>query len=137
MLYRCRLLLFRRDRFCRLEGDISKASNYRLLKYLVTYSGERTNPHMGDLRKKNIYSKDHDLMSVTGLLFLDEDTLGLRLPILALSQNNITSLQNVSGSSAVETVIKTLGITDALTLEKIIMLAASDKLEVRRPGPAF
>ena len=61
----------------------------------------------------------------------------LGLPILALSQQAIFGIQSAvdpSSAFAVETFIESLGVQKYPTLDKIISLAASEKLEVRRPA---
>ena len=140
MLNRYRLLLLRRDRSSRLAVDASEESNHRLLQHVINNSGpgKFTNAQTDDLKTKDVFlSRNHGRVSATEILFPDEDTLELELPILALTQNNINSLQSMltpSGSSAMETVIKILGIQKHSTLKNIIDKAASDKPEVRRPA---
>ncbi|KAG8216243.1 hypothetical protein J3R82DRAFT_8284 [Butyriboletus roseoflavus] len=124
-------------RFCRLSVDATEESNFRLLQYVINHIEELTEPQKGDLKKKKVfYSKGVGQVSATDVLFPDEDTLELGLPILALSQSDITSLQGVTTSSsyAMETVIKSLGIQKHPTLENIIDKATSDTPEVRRPA---
>lgn len=152
-----RLLLFHRNRFCRLEEGATEESNYRLLRYLATiHGGKLTDRQISDLKpanqdindfkskqindvkeKKVFYSESHGPLSATELLLPGEDMRKLGLPILALRQNDLRLLQNdvdTSSSFRVDQFIESLGIQKDPTLDKIIKQAASDKPEIRRPA---
>lgn len=144
------LPLFRGDRFCRLESDASEESNRRLL-YLIIYQGistrklfidffgqpriDLTGWRILDVKERRVfYSEKHGHASAPELLLPSEDVHNLGLPVLALPQNGITTLQSAVDQLTpfpVEPFIEYLGMRRFPTLDKIIAQAALGKPEER------
>ncbi|KAG8217074.1 hypothetical protein J3R82DRAFT_5095 [Butyriboletus roseoflavus] len=125
--------------FHRLETVASGLSNYRPLRFLTTIrNGDLTEQDTLDLQtRRAFYSENHGQAPGAELYLSNEDVRKLGLPILALPQDAMMALQRLgsvdpSNPWQVEMAVESLGIRECPTLDKIIALAASDRLEVRR-----